>query len=469
MVGVPLSFRPVTIPPLVAEQEAHAAIMAGRRRAADLSEPGSGKTLTALRACELAGYGRDVTGRIVVVAPPIALKMWGDVAASYFKHSDVSVVYGKGKVVGVQPRDAAILVVSHAQLNKLSVAPYGATVIDEAHAFKSLDAARTKLLYGRRAVQGSGGLVDQSRHAFALTGTPAPRYLDDVFPMLKALAPEVLDYHGVSSYDAFVKQFCYTQLRSYHPRQRPKLVVMGNRNDGIAQLRKMLFEPIPTRDLPFAVRRTVASMIGALPPLLVNDWTIDYEDTTELADITAKAAHARMLDDTSGETAAMRRLLGIAKARPAAEALVAIADHHGNTPVLAFLWHKEVSAQVKAEIERLQPGARVVIIDGSTPMAVKQAVEAAFNAGEIDYLLGNIATMGVSLNLQAGGHVAAFIEHDWSKDKHEQAWKRLHRLGQTNPVHLYNLYAEHIADDAAASVAERKAADIDKLLGRNAK
>ena len=50
-------------------------------------------------------------------------------------------------------------------------------------------------------------------------------------------------------------------------------------------------------------------------------------------------------------------------------------------------------------------------------------------------LVGQIAAMGVSLNLQGGSHIIE-LETDWSPAVMAQFRARCHRMGQKNHVHV---------------------------------
>ena len=94
---------------------------------------------------------------------------------------------------------------------------------------------------------------------------------------------------------------------------------------------------------------------------------------------------------------------------------------------------------------------------GSTcpPCAGSWAVD-AFNAGEIDVIVGQIAAMGVSLNLQGGSHIVV-IEQDWSPALMSQFYARCHRIGQKDHVHVDILESDTKLDKAVRKIAQRKA------------
>ena len=156
----------------------------------------------------------------------------------------------------------------------------------------------------------------------------------------------------------------------------------------------------------------------------------------------------------------MRRLIGLAKVEAAAEYLVErVADTQG--AVLVGAWHTQV---IDSMVERLQiKKLRVASLDCRTPAAKKTQLQAAFNAGDLDVLVGQIAAMGVSLNLQRGGNCIVTVEEDWSPAVMDQFYARLHRMGQEKHVHVDKLIVANKLDRAVARLASKKAAEHRKL------
>jgi SNF2 family DNA or RNA helicase len=131
-------------------------------------------------------------------------------------------------------------------------------------------------------------------------------------------------------------------------------------------------------------------------------------------------------------------------------------------PVLVLYWHKDVGTALAGYFA--QRDLVVHKIDGSTSAADKQKYEDAFNAQESDILLGQIASMGVAINLQKGSHYAVFAERDWSPAAQEQALRRLWRLGQETHVHIDICEAEHPIDEAVGMVVKRKDKSANKIV-----
>ena len=411
-----------------------------QRRACLFSEPGTGKTLTALEAWKKVG------GRLVVVAPPIALGMWAKNIAEHCGVNVQRITSAKDKI----DISAEAYVMSYSMASKFALRP-DVLVLDEADALKTLSAERTKAIFGVRCKM-TKCLADGVPYVWFLTGTPIRRYADDLYPVLQALWPAHLqEYFGISSLSGFQQTFCVTQLRRFHPRQPMKATVIGNKNED--QLRDFVYKN------KIAVRRTMADVSAYMPPLTIRTVTVDYYNSAELREATGEAVYA---GETDPIMAKARRLLGVAKANYVAAYVYDVWEQL-TCPVLVLYWHKDVGNALADYFAIKKLNVRK--IDGATSMAARAEAEAVFNAQGCDILLGQIASMGVAINLQKGSHYAVFAERDWSPAAQEQAMRRLWRLGQDTHVQIDICEAEHPMDEAVGMVVTRKGKSATKIVG----
>lgn len=419
-------------------QVADAAYLVRKKRACLFSEPGTGKTLTALEAWKQVG------GKLVVVAPPIALRMWQTNIAEHCGVNVQRIKTGRDKI----DLSAEAYVLSYSLAGKFDLKP-DVLVLDEADALKTLNSERTKAIFGKNCGM-KDCLAADVPYVWFLTGTPIRRYADDLYPVLRALfRDEMAKELTVTSVEGFRGLFCVSQLRRFHPRQPATWTVIGNKNED--RLREFIYGN------EIAVRRTIHDVAAYMPPLTIRTVTVDYDNNDELKEATGEAVYAGEQDPIMAKA---RRLLGVAKSR-------AVADYVFETwqqlscPVLVLYWHKDVGNALAGYFA--QRDLVVNKIDGATSAADKQRYEDAFNAQESDILLGQIASMGVAINLQKGSHYAIFAERDWSPAAQEQALRRLWRLGQEVHVHVDICEAEHPMDEAVGMVVQRKSKSSTKI------
>ena len=109
-------------------------------------------------------------------------------------------------------------------------------------------------------------------------------------------------------------------------------------------------------------------------------------------------------------------------------------------------------------------GYRTSRIDGSTTSWSDERSEDEFNRGVIDFLFGQIAAMGVSLNLQHGGNRAVFAERSWSDASNQQAFGRVFRMGQDSNVLVDYLISDSPLEEPRTNVLKRKRVTTAKIV-----
>lgn len=440
---------------LLPHQIDDAAFLAAKPFAGCFSGMGSGKTLTALEAARLVACSR-----VLVIAPPIALRMWAGEGGRHL--GMVPAILKSGKtVIG----DASMAVCSYqiatARSNELRdwIAD-GVVICDESHALKDIKAKRTQAVLGR------GGIVSKAKHAWMLTGTPSTRWNDDYYPFLcRADLAGLKERCGGTTLQRFQRQFTVRQLKQYAHMRQPVWVTVGNRRSG--ELGEWIY-----RD-GLAVRRELADVWAQMPPLTKSRYTIDLDYTVMAAEERKAVRDSNKLTMQQIEKmqarkdpalATIRRCIGMGKVQAAVEEL---RDRlvGGQRPILVGAWHTDVIDALRLELAELVSRAdmdrpiAVAKLDGRTGAAQRAMLEAAFNRGMIDVLIGQIAAMGVSLNLQRGGaHYIVVVEEDWSPAIMDQFYARLHRIGQQHHVQVDTLVADLKIEQAVERISAAKAA-----------
>ena len=90
----------------------------------------------------------------------------------------------------------------------------------------------------------------------------------------------------------------------------------------------------------------------------------------------------------------------------------------------------------------------VAVIHGSVPRDRRRATIAAFNDDPaVRFLLANDAA-GEGVNLQRGAHLMVNYDLPWNPNRIEQRFGRIHRIGQTEVCHLWNLVASDTREGA---------------------
>jgi SNF2 family DNA or RNA helicase len=170
------------------------------------------------------------------------------------------------------------------------------------------------------------------------------------------------------------------------------------------------------------------------------------------------------LPDTlrSSEThlATLRRLLGEAKAAPAAEwAREKLST--GVDKILLFAWHTNVIETLAGLLLDFNP----VTITGATSTADRDdAVRRFQDNPETRVFVGQIKAAGTAITLTAASHIG-IVEPSWVPGENYQAICRAHRLGQRDSVLASFLYLRGTLDERIMQTFRRKAAEIAELQG----
>ena len=158
----------------------------------------------------------------------------------------------------------------------------------------------------------------------------------------------------------------------------------------------------------------------------------------------------RKLEAKEPHLAEIRQNLGLAMVKGAVAEIKDRVD--SGQSVLVGAWHTSVID----ELQRQLKGLRVDVIDGRTSMSKRDAIQAAWNDGQTDVLVCQIAAAGVSLNLQQGGSQIVVVEEDWSPSIMDQFYARLWRYGQEKHVHVDILTSDNKLAKALASISGTK-------------
>ena len=122
--------------------------------------------------------------------------------------------------------------------------------------------------------------------------------------------------------------------------------------------------------------------------------------------------------------------------------------------------------EIKRRVENA--GYRAVIMDGSTSQSERDDVAKDFDArytpdrskSRWDIVLCNYRVGGVGLNLTAASQLIV-LDEEWNPGKREQAYDRIHRMGQENAVTIHLIRNEKTIDDWLADIMSRKEAMVD--------
>lgn len=338
----------------------------------------------------------------------------------------------------------------------IDIPAFDVLIADEAHFLKSKDAKRTRCVFGERC-DGVGGLVERAKNVFCLTGTPMPNNPGEIWPMLRALAPEAIEINGrPAAYWTFVNRFCRTEENYLG-----HIVIKGGKNIG----------DLKTRISPFMLRRKKDDVLPDLPPLTVSTLAIQHDasdstlgSTEELRTVRAALERGGLdaLAQIAPHVAQLRRATGLAKVGATARWIVDQLDG-GMGKLVVFAHHRDVIVGLAGALRAAD--VKTVWIDGSVPQGERHEVVDRFQKDEkTQVFIGQITAAGTGITLTAASDLL-FVESSWVPAENEQAAMRIHRLTQKNACMVRFATLAGSIDERIQEACARKMKDITEMFG----
>lgn len=337
-------------------------------------------------------------------------------------------------------------------------------ILDEAHMAKNFETKRTQCVYGQLHRDGAelfqtSALAGRANVVWPLTGTPIPNCPLDVYPMLRALAPERLAADPARGWpDAAL----WSAFKARYAKTRPMKVGKGpwgkwidvfveGRNE--AELR--------ARMAGFYLQRTQQD-VGILEPVY-ETMPLEFDGDLGAVDEAAVLAAARegRTKDLEMHLGELRRLTGAAKAPLVATAVLEEMDAGLDKVVLAY-WHRYVGNALQMALERVG----TVRIDGSSTSAERTAAVNAFRDPRGPRVfLGQIQAAGEAIDLSSAKHLI-FVETSFTpKDMLQMSLRVTNHTQTERPLVRVATLAGSI-DDALQKILMRKWTAIQGVLGK---
>lgn len=422
------------------------ATIAARTAALVAHEPRVGKTLIAVRAADL------VRAKIVVVVCPAAVREnWRRAIEAGRGGEWSAIIVSYNKAARLLPR-------IRQQRATNPDFMIDVLVIDESHMVKDRTAKRTRALYGSQCDR-IGGLAEFAKHVYCLTGTPQPNHPGELWPMLRALAPELIDRGNGKpmSLTQFKDKYCKQLLTPFGVK------IVGSKN--AAQLRDRLSG--------FVIRRTRAEVFGRdlQPPtrVFISPAT---EHRKHLRELESSAEGRRVLQalERGGmkqlskeekHVASLRRLIGLAKVPGVVRLISEELDAEPRSKQVLFAYHREVC-------ELLVQGLRkygAVVYYGGVSADRRIRIEDGFRTKTgMRVVVGQLDATSVGLDFSAAD-VATLVEQSWVGDVNQQAFARIFNMNSDRPKFPRFAVLSGSIDENIVTASERKLKDSKRTFG----
>lgn len=433
-----------------------AKFLADRQAALLADEPRVGKTGAAVIGADLI-----MAVRILVVTTASGRAVWRKAFQDWPKFP---------RSVSIGPSSCDVQIVSWAGVTQseqraaLLRQTFDLLILDESHAAKNFEAARTRAVYGDPRTSGdevaaATALRTRAAAVWCLSGTPLPNSAADLYPMMRSLCPDRLAARGelpdVRSHAAFMDRYVITRPKRIS-RFRSISVVVGGRN----------LDELKTRLDGFILRRTQADVgirgpVYETLPLLVGKKAMDEAILAERDLDKRLILNAAATGDTKTLEMAMgpiRRLTGAVKAPAIVEAARDDLDN-GLDKLVIMAWHTAV-------LDALQDGLRdygALRVDGSTSAKDREIAQDWFrDRPEHRVFIGQIQACAEAIDLSAASTLW-FGEVSFVPAMMGQASKRITNTQQTRQPIVRVCVLSGSIDEPIQAALLRKWADIRKV------
>ena len=412
----------------------------GRKGMLLADQPGLGKTAQACRLADELGWKN-----LLVVCPASLRLNWARELNMWRKYGSDPVAVLDGKKM---PKPGCTVVVSYnIMIQKhwadiLSLHPFDAMVLDEAHFLKDPKAQRTKVLLGK------GGLHADIARTLLLTGTPIPNRAPEFYGMVKLFEPQAFPW----SYWKYVDRY----TTSFEGRFGRQFTGSKNEDDFYLRLRGSGFmlrrrKEDVLKDLPAKrYQMVVFPPNGAMKKILKKEEAFDAHEIVENGVPVGSALPE------------IRKEMGLAKVDVCAGYIEDLLSG-GTEKVLVGAHHTEVLDGLR---KHLAPYG-TALVRGDVPPAKRQSEVDRFQSDpDCRVFLGQLTAAGTGLTLTASSDVV-FVEASWVPGDNEQFSDRCHRIGQEDSVLVHYLVVEGSLDAKILGSAARKAEGIGKIMDGN--
>lgn len=411
-------------------------------------EMGLGKTIEAILVAN------TISARRVLVLCPGAIRLnWAREIRTWSTIPQVRTYPILKSADGVSP-SAHFVITSYDLARNLGIhealcqTEWDLIIIDEGHYLKSLDAQRTRAVFGQYGGTGrfaSHWLADKARHVLSMTGTPLPNRPRECYTMARALDWESIDFLSYDNFryrynpSAFDMEEC-GRLPELQARLRCNIMVRRLKKDVLPQLPDKVYEMAPIEPN------------GAIRNVLVKESLIDF-DPDMLFNPSFK------LEGTPIST--LRKEMGEAKVPRVIEHMRYLLDTVEVPKVILFCHHNSVMDSLA---EALAPRYGLEQNRGGMTTIAKDNAKLRFIDGDARIFMIQLDTAEGIDGLQHVSSYAVFAEPAWTPGRNEQCVDRCHRYGQHSNVVAQFLIVEGSFDEKVLHAVIGKAQVTHEVL-----
>lgn len=421
---------------------------------------GCGKTIGMLAVIADA-KARGYSGKTLIVAPKSILHTAWMRDAENFASLKCLVCWSesKPKRLGLIESDCDVLITNFEQF-KSHVEDFirvgvRRLVIDEASKIKSNKAIGGESQITLAAVR----FAEKCDSVYLLSGTPAPNTELEYFSLARCIDPSLW---GWNSYQ-FANRYFFPLKRMIRQNGKMREVVTGwkmkdaRREDFFNDLKSVWWslqakdcldlpdesDDIREIELTKEEKHAYATILNELKVELADGRDVDFTTNGKLM---------KLRQVTGGMVIADGRAESIGDGK--IKALLELIEEIGHAQIVVWAQFRH---EIAAIVESLRDvGIVTDYIHGDVSGDDRTKIVTAFQAGHIQALVAHPRAAGHGLTLTAARH-DCWYSLGWIPEDHEQARKRIHRVGQKWPVIHHYLVAPGTVDVRILAVLKRKA------------
>lgn len=402
-------------------------------RSLDLSEMGTGKTVTALA---LIAYEKKPA---LILCPAYLRDNWLAETEKFFPGRFRAAVIRRMADLITHP-NLDVLIASYEALPFLKgeFARRPTVIVDEAHYLCNLKANRTRYFQ-------SYNFTFKPKNLVLMTGTPIRNCIPDLYSLIAAVRPEGFLEEYPKFWD-FARTFSNEIVKKIGSIRKTEYV-------GVRQP-----ERLKSLLAGVSVRYRLTD-IEALPDFTRE--TVTFSPDEEISEAKERALWAEFELNEKGELksiendATAKAFNALVKAEYTIKWVTDFFIKQPDEPLVIVSDHPAAAEKIAAAF-----GAPV--ITGSTPSDKRNELVTAFQAGAHRLIVGTIGAMGTGFTLHRARYLV-FNDLSWVPAKNLQAEKRIHRIGQARPCIIYSFYISKI-DARIGDRLEKKARAINQVL-----
>lgn len=388
------------------------------------SDMGTGKSLEALTVQQYVG------GRCLIICPAYLRENWKDEYEKFcIKIPDIKVLKTTKQVQDCQDFEIAIISYAAIKHAKHLFAQAKTVIVDESHYLKNPHAQRTENFVNYIRLKPPHRLM-------LLSGTPIKNRVEEFYSALNMTKYNPFGTYGArfnfSSYYTYAAYFCHSTKFEINGARITKY--FGMKKETLPELKRLMVGKY--------IRVRSQDVLKDLPEVINKEVVLDIKEgklEQEWYEFEKKPV---------GHTSTAKSESALLKAKCTAEYVNDILDT--GEPVVVFTDHLNSLNLLANKIK----GKKGVIHGGVSADKRHQLVK-QFQAGEIDCLILTIGAGSTGFTMTRSRNLV-FNDFSWVPGDNDQAWKRIHRIGQTRGVVIHWMLAGSIDKMILKAINQKK-------------